>query len=96
MTGTLAILWTIGGEPHTGRLDARSDRLELRARGHSLSVPFASITRCSIDRGPAVRIRGLPVLRVELVSGVVVRIASLESTTALKDLAAKLTHPVSS
>jgi hypothetical protein len=94
MTGTLAILWTIGGDPHTGRLNAHSDRLELRARGHSLSVPFSSIARCSIDRGPGVRIRGLPVLRVELASGVVVRIASLEGMTALKDLSAFLMHPV--
>jgi hypothetical protein len=86
MTAVLGVLWTVGSEPHTGRLSAIRDRLELRARGHSMSIPLRSIVRSSIDRGPAVRIRGLPVLRLELESGVVVRIASLEGTSALTDL----------
>jgi hypothetical protein len=87
MTGTLAILWTIGAEVHTGRLNVLRDRLELRSRRHALSIPLASVERCSIDRGPTVRIRGLPVLRLALADGMTVRIASLESVTLLKDLA---------
>jgi hypothetical protein len=94
MTGTLAILWTIGGELHTGRLNVLRDRVELRSRRHSLSIPRASVGRCSIDRGPAVRIRGLPVLRLELAGGTVVRIASLESVGDLKDLTETLAPPV--
>jgi hypothetical protein len=91
--GTLAILWTIGAELHTGRLNVLRDRLELRSRRHALSIPVSSIVRSSIDRGPAVRIRGLPVLRLEVEDGVIVRIASLESVTLLSDLAARLAAP---
>jgi hypothetical protein len=90
MTGTLAILWTIGSDLHTGRLNVLRDRLELRSRRHALSIPLEAILRSSIDRGPAVRIRGLPVLRIEVENDVTVRIASLESVTALTDLADRL------
>jgi hypothetical protein len=94
MTATLAILWTIGADLHTGRLNVLRDRLELRSRRHALSIPLGSVERCSIDRGPTVRIRGLPVLRLELTDGMTVRIASLESVTLLKDLADSLAVPV--
>lgn len=94
MTATLAILWTIGSDLHTGHLNLVRDRLDLRSRRHVLSIPIDTIERCSIDRGPAVRIRGLPVLRIELRNGVVVRIASLEGTTALVDLAERVTGRV--
>jgi hypothetical protein len=90
MTATLAILWTIGGDLHTGRLNVLRNRLELRSRRHALSIPLASVERTSIERGPAARIRGLPVLRLELTDGMTVRIASLESVTLLKDLADSL------
>ena len=94
MTPTLAILWTIGADLHTGHLNLVRDRLDLRSRHHVLSIPLDTIERCSIDRGPAVRIRGLPVLRLELTNDVVVRIASLESITALVDLAERVTGSV--
>lgn len=94
MTATLAILWTIGADLHTGRLNVLRDRLELRSRRHALSIPLSSVERCSIDRGPAVRVRGLPVLRLELTDGMTVRIASLENVTLLKDLADRLALPV--
>jgi hypothetical protein len=90
MTATLAILWTIGRTLECGRLDIQRDRLELRSRHQALSIPLDAIERCSIDRGPSARIRGLPVLRLELRDGMAVRIASLESVTLLKDLADKL------
>ncbi len=95
MTGTLAILWTIGAELHTGQLRVSGDRLELRSRGHVLSIPLESIAYCAIDRGPATRIRGLPVLRIELDEKIVLRIASLESVTALSDLLDRLAVEVS-
>jgi hypothetical protein len=95
MTGTLAILWTIGTELHTGQLNVSRSHLELRSRGHALSVPLESIVGCAIDRGPAVRIRGLPVLRLELGEKLVLRIASLESVTALTDLVDRLALPLS-
>ncbi len=95
MTGTLAILWTIGTELHSGQLNLSRGRLELRSRRHALSVPLASIVGCAIDRGPAARIRGLPVLRLELAEKVVLRIASLESVTALSDLVDHLALPLS-
>ncbi len=86
MTQPLATLWTAGGALHTGRLNVVADRIELRARGQTLSIPLGSIAHRSIDRSPAMRIRGLPVLRLELADGVVVRIASLERVTDLTDL----------
>ena len=95
MTGTLAILWTIGNELHTGQLNMSRGRLELRSRRHALSVPLDSIVGCAIDRGPAARIRGLPVLRLELAEKIVLRIASLESVTALSDLVDHLALPLS-
>ncbi len=94
MTATLAVLWTIGSTLHAGRLNFVRDRLDLRSRHHVLSIPLDSIEHCSIDRAPAVRIRGLPVLRLELTNDVVVRIASLESITALVDLAEGITGRV--
>jgi hypothetical protein len=96
MTDTLAVLWTIGSPLHTGRLDIVRGRIELRSRRHVLSIPLDSITAYAIERGPSVRIRGLPVLRIELTGGLFVRIASLESVMVLADLADKLAgrHPM--
>ncbi|HMB80769.1 MAG TPA: hypothetical protein VKI43_11910 [Vicinamibacterales bacterium] len=94
MKGTFAVLWSLRAELHTGRLEVLHDRLELRARGRTLSIPIGSVVRCSIDRDPGARIRGLPVLRLDLADGTVARIASLESVTVLNDLAGVLAGPV--
>ena len=94
MKGTFAVLWSLRAELHTGRLEILRDRLELRARGRTLSIPIGSVVRCSIERGPSARIRGLPVLKLELADGAVARIASLESVTVLNDLAGVLAAPV--
>ena len=94
MKGTFAVLWSLRAEFHTGRLEVLKDRVELRARGSTLSIPIASVVRCSIERGPSTRIRGLPVLKLELADGAVARIASLESVTVLNDLASVLAAPV--
>jgi hypothetical protein len=90
MKGTFAILWTLQGRVHSGSLEAHGDRIELRTRGRTLSVPFDSIVRFAIERGPSVRINGLPVLTLGLADGDVVRIASLQGTGVLHELAALL------
>jgi hypothetical protein len=94
MKGTFAVLWSLRADLHPGRLEVMKDRLELRARGRTLAIPIVSVVRCSIERGPSARIRGLAVLRLELADGTVVRIASLESITVLNDLAGFLAAPV--
>jgi len=94
MKGTFAVLWSLRGELHTGSLEALRDRLELRARGRTLSIPVAAVEKCTIERGASARIRGLPVLSLELADGALVRIASLESITVLNDLAGLLAAPV--
>jgi hypothetical protein len=86
MTGTFAVLWSLHGPVHSGSLETFADRLELRTRGRSLSVPFASIVRSAIERGPSVRINGLPVLAIALADGAVVRIASLQGAGLLHEL----------
>jgi hypothetical protein len=94
MKGTFAVIWSLRGELHTGSLEALGDRLELRARGRTLSIPFSAVATCTIERGASARIRGFPALRVELSDGALVRIASLESITVLNDVAGLLADPV--
>lgn len=94
MSGTFAVLWSLRGDVHTGRLEVLRDRLELRARGRTLSIPLVSVERCVIERGASRRIRGLPVLGLELADGALVRIASFDSITVLNDLAGLLTAAV--
>jgi hypothetical protein len=93
MKGTFAVLWSLREELHTGSLEAVDGRLELRARGRTLSIPVGFVARSTIERGAGARIRGFPVLRLELSDGALVRIASLESVTVLNDLAGLLTVP---
>jgi hypothetical protein len=90
MKGTSAILWTAHGPVHSGGLEVVGNRLVLSARGRQLSVPFASIVRFTIERGPAARLSGLAVLSLTLVDGDVVRVASLQGIGLLHDLAALL------
>ena len=93
MKGTAAVLWTLHGNVHSGRLEAMPDRLELTARGIAFSIPVASIREFGIERGPADRIRGLAVLTLSLVEGDVVRIASLQGTGVLHELAGSSRPP---
>jgi len=90
MKGTCAILWTLHGRVHAGSLEALADRFELGARGRVVAIPFDSIAQFTIERGPAARINGRPVLTLFLVEGDVVRLASLEGTAVLHELAALL------
>jgi hypothetical protein len=93
MKRTCAILWALHGRVHAGGLELHGDRLQLRARGRSLAVPLDSIAQFTIERGPAVRINGLPVLSLHLVDGDVLRLASLEGVGLLHELAAVLAVP---
>jgi hypothetical protein len=90
MSGTVAILWAVHGRLHSGSLESRFDRLELRSRGRTLSIPFTSISRSGIERGPSSRINGLPVLSLRLRDESVVRIASLQGAGVLHELASEL------
>lgn len=82
-----AVLWSSGGDVGSGRLEPLDDRFELHGRGRRLSIPFAGVVRASIRRGRLERLRGLPVLELEAATGEPVRIASLEGTAALLELA---------
>jgi hypothetical protein len=86
MKGTFAVLWTLHERVHSGSLEAFRDRLELRTRGRTFSIPFDSVQQFAIERGPAARINGLAVLTIVLVDGDVIRIASLQGTGVLHEL----------
>ena len=94
MTGTFAVLWTFHGHVHSGSVEAYSDRLELRTRGRAMSIPYASVVRFVIERGPAARINGLAVLKLVLEDGDVIRLASMEGTGVLHELSAVLAPAV--
>lgn len=81
-----AVAWTQDAELASGRLDAYHDRFELHGRTETTVVPFNSVRVVAIERGPADRLRGLPVLALWLDDGRVVRIASLEGPGVLHEL----------
>jgi hypothetical protein len=95
MKGTAAVLWVLWGTFHPGSLEVHRDRLELRARRRAVAIPFDSVREFTIERGPASRINGLPVLRLQLATGDVVRLASLEGTGVLHELCGVLAPPAS-
>jgi hypothetical protein len=88
-------MWTLYGRLHAGSVEVHDDRLELRSRDRVAAVPLDSIAQSTIERGPAVRINGLPVLTLFLIEGDVLRLASLEGTSVLHELAAVLAPPFS-
>ena len=92
MRHSYAVVWSRNGDFGSGRLDPFDDRFELQGRDRRLCVPFSSLARASIVRGQGDRLRGLPVLRLELAKGKPVRIASLEGTAALHELADRVEH----
>jgi hypothetical protein len=90
MKGTFAVLWAFQGRVHSGSLEVLADRLLLTTRGRTMAVPTAAIRRFAIERGPAARLSGLAVLSLELVDHEVIRLASLQGTALLHDLAGRL------
>jgi hypothetical protein len=88
-------LWALHGRIHAGSAELDDERLQFRARGRAVSIPLGSIAQFTIERGPAARINGLPVLTLFLMEGDCVRLASLEGVGVLHELAAALAPPFS-
>ena len=89
------MIWTLYGRVHVGSLEVHDDRFELRARDRAVAIPIDAIAQFTIERGPAARINGLPALTLFLVEGDVIRLASLEGTGVLHEIAAVLVPPIS-
>jgi hypothetical protein len=87
-TRKYAVLWSGREEVvGSGRLELLGDRLELSSRSVLLVVPLGDVTAARIARGAGDRLRGLPVLSLDLGPGGELRIASLEGTGALYEIA---------
>jgi hypothetical protein len=87
MRRTYAVVWCTGGDVGSGRLDRHDDRFELHGRDRRLSIPFSGLVGAAIARGQKDRLRGLPVLALDIEGGPSVRIASLEGPAVLHELA---------
>lgn len=83
-----AVTWYDGREADAGRLEIHPDRLELHGRTKTTRIALADVRCATIARGPADRLHGLPVLRLETYGGEVCSIASLEGAGVLHELAA--------
>ena len=86
MKRSYAVIWSTGEGIGSGRLEPRADRFELYGRSRPSSILFADLAGVSIARGPADRLRGLPVLMLLPRRGASTRIASLEGTGVLYEL----------
>jgi hypothetical protein len=84
----LPVIWTVGGATHAGRIELVDDRVTLTSGIDSVSFAAATIAAFAIERAPAERLRGLPVLSARLADGRVVRVASLGGAGSLHELAA--------
>lgn len=84
----LPVLWSFDGAPLPGCLDVGPDRLTLTSKRRSLSFPLPLLGAYTIERGPADRLRGLPVLVLEFADAQSVRVASMGGAGSLQDLAA--------
>ncbi len=84
----LPVVWVLHGKTSSGRLDASDDRFMLTSKRRAFSFPLQSVTAFSIDRAPAQRVRGLPVLSLRLTDGETVSIASMDGAGSLQQLAA--------
>lgn len=84
----LPVVWKLHGLTTPGRVEVAGGRLELTSRGRSFGFPLGSVSAFMIERSPARRLRGLPVLSLELVGGDTVTVASMGGPGSLHDLAA--------
>ena len=84
----LPVIWNLHGTTSPGRLDVSRGRLALISRDRAFSFPLESVAAFVIERGPARRLRGLPVLSVRLVGGETLLVASMGGPGSLQDLAA--------
>jgi hypothetical protein len=84
-----AVLWSgCEGDIGSGRLELVADRVELSSRGDLVTVQLGDVTGARIARGAGDRLRGLPVLALACAGGEPFRIACLEGTGALYEIAA--------
>ena len=83
----LPVIWTLHGTTSPGRVDVSRGRLELTSRGRAFAFPLGSVVTSMIERSPARRLRGLPVLSVGLAGGDTVTVASMGGPGSLQDLA---------
>jgi hypothetical protein len=87
----MGVLWSeAGSDPHTGKLRLAANGIEFVGRELRSELPYADVRSIHLARGPADRLRGLPVLVLGLDAGETVRIASLEGTGALHELSRSL------
>jgi hypothetical protein len=85
---TYAVAWRRDDEGTvSGALQADREGLHLHGRGGPVHVLFAEVVRLSIERSRAQRLRGLPAIALLLARGETLRIASLEGTGALHEIA---------
>ncbi len=82
-----AVLWSDDDGDGSGRLEVLADRFELSSKTVLLAVPFGDVTDAHIARGAGDRLRGLPVLSLHSAGGKGLRIASLEGTGVLHEIA---------
>jgi hypothetical protein len=89
-----AVLWSEGEGPTlAGKLELVDDAIELEGRNGSvvrLTLPLAEIASIRIGRTPAERLRGRPVLLLDVRDGAQVRVATLTGAGALHELADSL------
>jgi hypothetical protein len=90
MSSDLPIVWNVHDATYAGGLRLSGDRVTLTSKSRTLSFLARSIASFGIERGPAQRLRGLPVLRIRLDGGIDVRVASLGGAGSLHELAASL------
>lgn len=86
----LPVIWTFRGETCTGRVELARQRVTLSSRHETVSFETGAIATFAIERAPAQRLRGLPVLSLRLVGGDVIRIASLGGVGSLHELATRI------
>lgn len=87
------MLWSFQGALETGRLEIDEERVSLGARTRSLTFPVDAIVAQAVEREPGRRIRGLPALMLELVTGDQIRLASLGGAGSLQEIALLVSAP---
>jgi hypothetical protein len=90
MRSRYAVLWCSADAVEPGRLELTPGGFELRGRGAAVSVLFADLRAAAIARGRGDRLRGLPVLALHTHAGAYLRIASLEGSGVLHELAERI------
>lgn len=87
---TYPVVWELDGETFAGGLELRQGRVTLTGVDRVLSFCSGSVVHADIERDPADRIRGLPVIRIVLREGEQLRIASVAGLGSLNEIAERL------